>query len=39
MATTVPNQKIITTKGAAHDKQNTYCQISVKAMELAMSML
>ena len=36
---TVPNQKVVTTKGAKHDKQNKYGVINIAAMELAMATL
>lgn len=36
---TVENQKVITTKGAAHDKEHIYAKISVEAMEEAMALL
>lgn len=36
---TVPNQKTVTTKSAAHDTKHIYGKISISAMELAMSSL
>lgn len=39
MATTVPNQKMITTRGAKHDKSNLYACINIEAMEQAMAIL
>jgi hypothetical protein len=36
---TVANQKTITTKGAAHDKDNIYGAFNVEAMEEAMALL
>lgn len=36
---TVPNQKVITTKGAKHDKNNIYATLNIRAMEIAMSTL
>lgn len=39
MGTTVPNQKVITTRGAKHDKNNIYACINIEAMEQAMAIL
>ena len=36
---TVANQKVITTRGAKHDKNNIYALINVEAMEKAMCLL
>ena len=36
---TVPNQKTITTKAAAHDKQNIYAMLNIEAMQEAMALL
>jgi len=36
---TVPNQKVITTRGAKHDKSNLYACINIEAMEQAMAIL
>lgn len=36
---TVPNQKVVTTKSAKHDKDNIYALININAMATAMSML
>lgn len=33
MAETVANQKLITTRGAKHDKNNIYACINIEAME------
>ncbi len=35
----VENQKLITTKGAKHDKSNIYALINIEAMEKAMQLL
>lgn len=39
MAETVANQKLITTRGAKHDKNNLYACINIEAMEQAMALL
>lgn len=36
---TVPNQKVITTKGALHNKDNVYAMLNIEALNLAMSIL
>lgn len=36
---TVPNQKVITTKGALHNKDNIYAMLNIEALNLAMSIL
>ena len=36
---TVANQKTITTKGAKHDKKNTYAMLNIEAMQEAMTLL
>lgn len=36
---TVPNQKVITTKGALHDKDNIYAMLNIEALNLAMMTL
>lgn len=37
--TTFENQKTITTKGALHNKENTYAMLNIEAMEEAMALL
>lgn len=37
--TTQPNQKTITTKSAAHNKNNIYATLNIEAMEQAMALL
>lgn len=39
MSQTVPNQKTVTTKGAAHDKDNIYAIYNIAAMSEAMTLL
>ena len=39
MLETYANQKIITTKGAKHDRNNLYAILSIEAMERAMALL
>ena len=39
MPETVANQKVITTKGAKHDKNNIYAMLNIEAMETAMALL
>ena len=39
MAITYENQKIVTTNGAKHDKDNIYATINIEAMEKAMVLL
>lgn len=36
---TVPNQKIVTTKAAKHDRDNIYATLNIEAMEKAMGVL
>lgn len=36
---TVANQKTITTRGAAHDKNNLYATLNLEALEQAMALL
>ena len=36
---TVPNQKVVTTRGALHNETNIYGKINIKAMQIAMATL
>lgn len=39
MIETSPNQKVITTKSAQHDKNNTYAMLNIEALYEAMTLL
>lgn len=39
MQDTVPNQRVITTRGTIHDEKHIYAKLSIEAMEEAMALL